>query len=45
MLRTLLALYSPEYIENDFPAATKLRALGIENFFEAVIFAQDPKVQ
>src|ERR1700730_12566490 len=45
MLRTPLALDSPEYIENDCPAATKLRALGMENFFEAVIFVQDPEVQ
>ena len=43
MLRTPLALDSPEYIENDCPAATKLRALGMENFFEAIIFVQDPR--
>jgi FMN phosphatase YigB (HAD superfamily) len=32
-------------IFSDLPSAMKLRALGIENFFEAVISAQDPKVQ
>jgi FMN phosphatase YigB (HAD superfamily) len=32
-------------IFSDLPAATKLRALGIEGFFEAVISAQDSEVQ
>jgi HAD superfamily hydrolase (TIGR01549 family) len=30
---------------SDYPPRAKLRAMGIENFFEAVVSAQDPEVQ